>query len=182
MLKLRLLQEVLDKMAIEKTFDFEVFFEQILELFETQYNNCLSEINTSKGLQDNKDIPAKLIPQGRYFFGGATQTQIGNEPIFISYDFANANEVSDSVLTGQAETITLNFAINIIDNRMDNNNIALKHLLRYHRAMIKMINKNQGMFGGFGRLEIVKLAPIVSDIAGTRIRSAGVSISMTTGS
>ncbi len=163
------------------TFDLEVFFEGMLELFETKFNDCLTEINTSKALQNPDDIAAKLIPDGCIFLGTQNLTQIGNPPLFITYDFAGNNEITENVTSSQAEKITLNFMVNVIDNRLDNDKQALKHLLRYHRAMIKMVNKNQDLFSGFARLEVESVSPAVYDIAGVRVRQAGVNISMTIG-
>jgi hypothetical protein len=164
-----------------KTFDMEVFFDEILNLFKTEYNNCLEQINALKKAQDSSDIPAKLIPPDCFYYGGINATQLGNTPLFIAYDFANSNEISDVVSSSQAETITLNFSVNIVDNRLSDNLSPLKALLRYQRAMIVLANKNTLMFDGIGRLEATNLQPIVADIANVRLRSAGVSLTLTIG-
>ncbi len=163
------------------TFDLEVFFEGMLELFETKFNACVTEINTSKALQNPDDVAAKLIPDGCIFLGPFELTQIGNPPLCITYDFIGNNEITENVTSSQAEKITLNFMVNVTDNRLGNDKQVLKHLLRYHRAMIKMVNKNQDLFSGFGRLEVDSVMPVVYDIASRKTRHAGVNISMTIG-
>ena len=164
------------------TFDMEVFFDRILELFEDEYNSCLEEINAAKKAQDSTDIPVKLIPPKCFYFGGMDATQIGNTPLFVTYDFANTNEITENVSSAQAETITLTFAVHILDNRLSGNDKAeVKALLRYKRAMVKMINKNYNIFHGIGDLEVRQLQPVVSDIGRGRLRSAGVSITLTMG-
>lgn len=157
------------------SFDGEKFFTEIVDLFKDKFNCYIGGLNNLKK-KEGTDFEINEVNDYVLF----DITTIGDCSLFVSYEFIE-QEPNDETTSAKSIKYTMQFLVNMVDDSTSQNELALKHLLRYQRAMIQMINANFDKYSGNDSIRIEGIPPAVYQLDDTNEyiwRNCGINISM----
>lgn len=127
------------------------------ELFMTNYNNYITEINNEKSLTASDPLFLSEIPATKYVFESISPVNKTLIDFFIVYGLME-NDVSDPEQYPIRLSV-VSFQVAFFDSGIANRRNIFFKLIRYREAMMKLINDNKNVFQGYSNVTIDKLLP-----------------------
>lgn len=139
-------------------YDEEEMLKDIENLFKTQLNTEIDCVNTDKGAVSGDTLFIDNIPTDKYVFQTIDKKVLNYKGFFILYGIVDT-PVREENINNFIEDVTVTFQVATFDKGEKSRMNTFYKLLRYRRALKKVIMKNPDVFRGYAKPLVGSLEP-----------------------
>ena len=160
-------------------YDEENAIEDLVTTMKENINVAIQKINTEKNSVAGDVRFIEELNLDKFYFATLSEETLNYKKFFAIYDIESM-PTSNQQLGNFSETINLFFEVGCFDEYNKDRNNTLFKLLRYRKAIRRVIQENPAMFRGYGKPLVTSLSPSVYPVSKSlTVIRAGVTVSLT---